>query len=117
MDLFVSLEKNLSNLDKSVHSKIENSIVDNFLHDLQNALTKMNSSKLLEKLPWHTILTFAKYENNYAVCFDYNEKDIYYVPKENIVGNQPEIGEALKIYSPRQILCRLHRNCCRGEQN
>ena len=105
MDLFISLEKNLSNLDKSIHSKIEKSFIDKFLHELQDALTKMNSSKLLEKLPWHTTLTFAKYENNYAVCFDYNKGNIYYLPKENIIGNMPEAGEALKFYSPRKILC------------
>ena len=31
---------------------------------------------------------------------------------ENIVGNMPEVGEALKIHSPRQILCGLHWNSC-----
>ena len=115
MDLFVSLEKGLSNLDKSIHSNIENSLIDNFLHELQDALTKMNSIKLIEKLPWHTTLTFAKYENNYAMCFDYNKGNIYYLPKENIVGNMPETGEALKFHSPRKILRRLYWNCCRGK--
>ena len=30
------------------------------------------------------------------MCFDYNNKDIYYIPKDRIEGNMPEIGEVLK---------------------
>ena len=42
-------------------------------------------------------LTFAKFDGRFAVCFDYGAKKIYYVPKNKIVGNLPEPGEALKV--------------------
>jgi len=71
-----------------------------FLRDLQNCFAKKHSADLLKTLPWHTILTFAKMDGNSLVCFDYNEKKTYYMPKENIVGNMPAIGDPLKIYSP-----------------
>lgn len=98
-DFFYSANAMLRNLDMSLHNKIENSSVDNFLHVLQDYLTKLQSSSLLGNLPEHAILTFAKYDGNFAVCFDYSQKKIYYVPQENIEGNKPEPGEVLKIYS------------------
>jgi len=104
MNLFFS-EKNLPNLDRTANPRSENNLIHNFIKELQNAITKTNSIKLIEKLPWHTTLTFAKYENNYAMCFDYNKGNIYYLPKENIIGNMPEVSEALKFHSPREILC------------
>lgn len=36
MDLFNSLDKSLTNLDKAIHTKIEGSFIDNFLHELQD---------------------------------------------------------------------------------
>lgn len=45
-------------------------------------------------------MTFAKYDGNFAQCFDYTNKKIYYLPKDNIVDSKPEPGEALKWYSP-----------------
>lgn len=98
-DFLNSANDILKNLDISLHSKIENSFVDNLLHELQSYLTKLQSASLLNTLPEHTILIFAKYDANFAVCFDYNEKKIYYVPQENIEGNKPEPGEPLKTYS------------------
>lgn len=99
-DFLNSANDILKNLDISLHSKIENSFVDNFLHELQSYFTKLQSASLLSNLPKHTILTFAKYDGNFAVCFDYNKKKIYYVPQENIEGSKPEPGEVLKVYSP-----------------
>ena len=90
----------LTKLDHSIHNKIEGSIIDNFIHELQNHLTKLQSSSLLSSMSQDTILTFAKYDGNFAVCFDYNDKKIYYMPQKNIVGSKPEPGEVLKWHSP-----------------
>lgn len=79
------------------------SVINEFINELQDCFDKIHSSKLLSTLPQHTILTFAKFDNNFAVCFDYNEKKIYYVPKEQIVGNLPNPGEALKFYSEDKL--------------
>jgi len=40
----------LNLLDKSIHSKIEGSLMDNFIHELQNYLTKLQSASLLPSL-------------------------------------------------------------------
>lgn len=57
----------------------------------------MQSSTLLSSLRPYSLLTFAKNDGNFAVCFDYNNKKIYYVPGQKIIGNKPEPGEALKV--------------------
>ena len=49
----------LTKLDHSIHDKIEGSLIDNFIHELQNHLTKLQSSYLLNSMSQHTILTFA----------------------------------------------------------
>lgn len=89
----------LNKLDNFINNKKNNSIIDNFLHELQNHFTKLQSSSLVQNLPSNTILTFAKYEGNFAQCFDYNDKKIYYLPKDSIIGSKPETGDALKWYS------------------
>ena len=94
------MNNNLSNDDLSPLDKFkENNFVDDFVKEIQNCIDKMQSSKLASCLPKTTILTFAKYDKNFAVCFDYKEKKIYYIPKEKIVGNLPQVGEPLKFYS------------------
>ena len=42
---------------------------------------------------------FAKFEGNYAICFDYSNKLIYNIPKSCIKGSQPEIGDPIKVIS------------------
>ncbi len=96
-DLLNTINNTLQNLDNSIHDKIEGSIVDNFIHELQDQLSKLQSSTLLSTLRPYSLLTFAKNEGNFAVCFDYKEKKIYYVPNSKITGNKPEPGEALKV--------------------
>ena len=60
-------------------------------------LSILQSSSLLPSLNRYTILTCAEIDNDFATCFDYNEKKIYYVPTKNIVGNMPQPGDALKM--------------------
>lgn len=84
---------------KPIDSK-NNSIIGNFINELKDNLNKKQSFECAKSLPWHTILNFAKFDNNFAVCFDNNTKTSYYIPKENIMGTLPEPGEILKINSP-----------------
>lgn len=86
----------LKNLDNIVHDKNELEIVDNFIHELEDSITKSNSERFLDDISIYTCLNFARFEDDYAVCFDYNDKDIYFIPKDKIAGNMPEIGEVLK---------------------
>lgn len=92
------LGNTINKLDKSIHNQIQGSIADKFIHELQDYLTKLQSASLLSSLNRHTILTCAEIDNNFATCFDYNEKKIYYVPTKNISGSMPEPGDALKMY-------------------
>lgn len=98
-DFLNFVNDSLTNLDHSIHNKIEGSLVDNFIHELQNYLTKLQSASLLPSLNRYTILTCAEIDKNFATCFDYNEKKIYYVPIKNIEGNLPIPGDALKKYN------------------
>lgn len=93
----------LTTLDHFIHDEIEGSFIDNFIHELQSHLSKIQSSSLLDSMSQHTILTFAKYDGDFAVCFDYNDKKIYYMPRENIVGSKPKPGEVLKWHSPSKF--------------
>lgn len=84
---------------KPIDSK-NNSIIGNFINELKDNLNKKQSFECAKGLPWHTTLSFAKFDNNFAICFDNNTKTSYYIPKENIMGTLPEPGEILKINSP-----------------
>lgn len=89
----------LNNLiQKPINSS--NSIIGNFINELKDNLDKKQSFECAKNLPWHTTLNFAKFDNNFAVCFNYQDRKIYYIPKENIIGTKPEAGEVLKINSP-----------------
>ena len=96
-DFFSTINNSLQGLDKSIHDQISGSIVDDFIRELQDYFTKLQSSSSLSSLRPYSLLTFAKNDGNFAVCFDYKEKKIYYVPKQKIIGNKPEPGEALKV--------------------
>lgn len=86
-----------SKLDLSIHNNSNTSLINNFINELQDYITKIKLSNLLTSLNRYTILTCAEIDKNFATCFDYNEKKIYYVPTKNIVGNMPIPGDALKI--------------------
>lgn len=88
--------KSLSKIDNSIK---DSTIIDKFIHELQDYFTKLQSADITKNLPNNTILAFAKYDGNFAQCFDYDNKKIYYIPKDNIIGPKPEIGETLKWYS------------------
>lgn len=87
-------------LNKSINTQKENSFINNFLAEIKENLAKKQSYEIAKTLPWNTILNFAKYDGNFAVCFDYNNKKTYYIPKNGILGTMPTPGEVLKINSP-----------------
>lgn len=87
-------------LNKEIDTRRDNSFINNFITEIKNNMIKKKSFEISKDLPIHSILNFAKYDGNFAVCFDNNSKKIYYIPKENILGTSPEPGEVLKINSP-----------------
>ena len=104
MNDFLNFSLNSLNLlDNQIHDKIQGSFVDNFIHELQDYLELQTNNKILENLPKNTNLHFAKFENDYAICFDYSSKTIYNIPKSYLKGAIPEVGEALKKISSKDF--------------
>ena len=104
MNDFLNFSLNSLNLlDNQIHNKIQGSFIDNFIHELQSYLELQANNKILENLPKNSNLHFAKFEGDYAVCFDYSAKTIYNIPKSYINGDTPEVGDAIKIVSPKDF--------------
>ncbi len=95
-DFFNSLN-NKKELIRNLNSKSTNTFINLFIQDLQNYLSKIQTSKLLSKLEPYSLLTFAKFDGKFAICFDYEAKKIYHIPKNQIQGAMPKPGEALKV--------------------
>ena len=104
MNDFLNFSYNALNLlDNKFHEKIEGTLIDSFIHELQNHLRLQESNSILEKIPKSANLHFARFEADYAVCFDYSSKTIYNVPKSYIKGKEPEIGDAIKAISTKDF--------------
>lgn len=104
MNDFLNFSLNSLNLlHNKIHDNINGSLVDNFIHELQNYLELQSNDKILENLPDNTNLHFAKFEGNFAVCFDYSSKTIYNIPKSYLKGTTPEVGEAIKKVSSKDF--------------
>lgn len=104
MNDFLNFSLNSLNLlDNKFHDNIKGSFIDDFIHELQNHLELKTNNEILENLPKHTNLHFAKFEDDYAVCFDYTSKTIYNIPKSYLKGPIPEVGEALKKVSSKKF--------------
>lgn len=96
MNDFLNFSLNSLNLlDNKIHDNIKGSFVDDFIHELQIYLELQANDKILENLPKNTYLHFAKFEGEYAVCFDYSSQTIYNIPKSYLKGTTPEVGEAI----------------------
>ncbi|MBR6504782.1 MAG: hypothetical protein IKT41_03625 [Clostridia bacterium] len=102
-DFFNFSYKALNLLDNKIHDNIKGSFIDNFIHELQNHLEFQSNDKILENLPKNTNLHFARFEGNFAICFDYSSKIIYNIPKSYLKGETPETGEALKKVSSKDF--------------
>ena len=97
MNDFLNFSLNSLNLlDNKIHDNIKGTFIDDFIHELQNYLEFQTNDKILENLPNNTNLHFARFEGNYAICFDYSSKTIYNIPKSYLQGVTPEIGDAIK---------------------
>lgn len=104
MNDFLNFSYNTLNLlDNKIHDNIKGSFVDDFIHELQNYLELQTSNTILENLPKNTNLHFAKFEGNFAVCFDYSSRTIYNIPKSYLKGISPEIGDAIKKTSSKDF--------------
>lgn len=104
MNDFLNFSYNTLNLlDNKIHDNIKGSFVDDFIHELQNYLELQTSNTILENLPKNTNLHFAKFEGNFAVCFDYSSRTIYNIPKSYLKGISPEIGDAIKKISSKDF--------------
>ena len=104
MNNFLNFSYNALNLlDNKIHDNIKGSLVDNFIHEFQDYLKLQTSNSILENLPNNINLHFAKFEQNFAVCFDYSSKTLYDIPKSYLKGASPEIGAALKIISSKEF--------------
>ena len=104
MNDFLNFSLNSLNLlDNKIHDNIKGTFVDNFIHELQDYLEFQTNDKILENLPDNTNLHFAKFEDNYAVCFDYSSKTIYNIPKSYLKGTSPEIGAPLHKVSSKDF--------------
>ena len=82
-DFFNSLYDGLCNLDLSIHdTKLKDSFVDNFIHELKNYLVKSDVTCRLSKLPKDTLLDINEIEEKYIQCYFNHEE--YNIPKEMI---------------------------------
>lgn len=83
-DLFNSigngLHDALSSLDLSIHDKIKDTIVDDFIHELKNYLFKSDATYRLSKLPKDTLLEVNEIEKDYIECYYNHER--FDIPKE-----------------------------------
>ena len=104
MNDFLNFSLNSLNLlDNQIHDNIKGTFVDNFIHELQDYLEFQTNDKILENLPDNTNLHFAKFEDDYAICFDYSSKTIYNIPKSYLNDSTPEVGEAIKKVSSKDF--------------
>ena len=104
MNEFLNFSLNSLNLlDNQIHDNIKGTFVDNFIHELQNYLELHSTDKILESLPKNTKLHFAKFDDNYAVCFDYSSQTIYNIPKSYLKGTSPEIGDPIHKVSSKDF--------------
>ena len=104
MNNFLDFSLNSLNLlDNKIHDNIKGSVVDNFIHELQDYLKLQKVNSILEHIPKNANLHFAKFEGDYAICFDYSNKKIYDIPKSYIKGAKPEIGDAIKVLSSKEF--------------
>ncbi|MCL2860337.1 MAG: hypothetical protein FWF46_07305 [Oscillospiraceae bacterium] len=86
------LNDSLHNLDKSIHSNIKDTFIDNFIHELQNYLNKSDALHQLSKLPQNTKLEINEIEDKYVSCYEPNTFDKYDIPKELVDFSSKQQG-------------------------
>lgn len=101
-----TINKSLHNFDKKFHSKINDSLVDDFIHDLESHLDKQDSIYKLSALPQDTIFWLDRYEGDYAVCGIKDTCNMYDIPKDMISDSLNE-GDFLTLGDDRKISFNL----------
>lgn len=85
-DLFNSIGNGLhdvlNSIDISMHDKIRDTIVDDFIHELKEYLFKADAIYQLSKLSPNTLLEVNEIENEYIECYYNHER--FDIPKEMI---------------------------------
>jgi len=88
-DFFNSLENTFNNrlykLDLSLHNKIRDTFVDDFIHELRDYLNKTDALHQLSKLPKDTIFSVNELEDNYISC--YSNEIHYDIPRDMVDSN------------------------------
>ena len=102
--IFNSLNGGLNKLDQTLHHKTKNSVVDNFIHELQSYLEKRHSYELFKQLPKNTNFALTGYDNNFLECMEYTSRKLYYVPTGIISGKEPELGETLTFNNKNKLV-------------
>ena len=96
LDFFNSIGNKLNDglykLDKSIHSNIKDSFVDNFIHELRDYLNKSDALHQLNKLPKDTRLEINEIEEKYVACYEPNTFNRYDIPKELVDFNSKQQG-------------------------
>ena len=82
-----SLYDGLCNLNLSLNgTKLKDTFVNDFIHELRDYLVKSDVTCRLSKLPQDTLLDINEIEKNYIQCyFDHEE---YNVPKEMVYSKE-----------------------------
>ncbi len=74
-DFFNSLSDGLRELDLSLHNtKLKDTFVDSFIHELRDYLVKSNVTYRLSKLPQDTLLDINEIEKNHIQCYFNHEE-------------------------------------------
>ena len=82
-DFFNSLSDGLRELDLSLHNtKLKDTFVDSFIHELQDYLVKSDVTYRLAKLPPDTLLDINEIEKKHIQCYFNHEE--YNIPNEMI---------------------------------
>lgn len=82
-DFFNSLSDGLRELDLSLHkTKLKDTFVDNFIHELRDYLAKSDVTYRLSQLPKDTLLDVNEIEKNHIQCYFNHEE--YNIPNEMI---------------------------------
>ena len=82
-DFFNSLSDGLRQHDLLLHNtKLKNTFVDDFIHELRDYLAKSDVTYRLAKLPQDTLLDINEIEKNHIQCYFNHEE--YNIPNEMI---------------------------------
>ena len=82
-DFFNSLSDGLRELDLSLHNtKLKDTFIDSFIHELRDYLVKSDVTYRLAKLPPDTLLDINEIEKKHIQCYFNHEE--YNIPNEMI---------------------------------